>query len=580
MYRKFYSVTAALLLSAGVTAAAAAPPPPPAAPPVKAGTHSDRKQTPAKKASGSKKQKSNRNQKNIKRNQKRKVAFKVQQQSVKLTPEQSLYAKSYTLLPQYRSDHHLFQHWLAKKLPMPLEASDNVLVRRLYLDLLGRLPTVEEAKEYVSDTHKNKYLRLANKLVYSREFVTYWTMQWCDILRVKSEFPINLWPNAVYSYQRAVQQFLTRDSRVDHFFYKLLTSSGSNFRSPEANFLRAAANRTPQGIARSGMLTIFGIRFDTLPPEAQKNITAFFEDVKFKSTKEWKEEIVYVLPGPERTLTLPNGDKVKIPTGADARKYFANYAVFGKGRRLMAEAVVNRTWFWFFGRGIVPEGDDMFNRKPQIPAYFRALVNNFLASRCSFHALCLDIVGSAAYRSASWQPQQLAAMEANFAAYPIRRLGAEVLDDAIRDVTQIPSKYHSVIPEPFTFLPPEMRTIDIADGSISSSFLILFGRPARDSGLLSERNDTINIKQRLFLFNSGALFRKLNNVRNRDIIQRQPMEQQVEYFYWLFLSRPPTDAEMKLIKAEIKSRHKNRRWQFPQDMCWILINSAEFLHRH
>ena len=493
--------------------------------------------------------------------------------------QKTLYAKNTQVEIVSSTDHVLAKFWKKKNLPLPMEAADHVMVRRLYLDLTGRLPTVDEAKKYCASQDPKKQSRLAAKLVYSSEFARFWTMRFCDILRVKSEFPINLWPNAVYAYERRIYDFLSRKESCDDFFYSLLTASGSNFRVAEVNFYRAGANKTPEGIAQNVMLTLFGIRFEELSKVKQKEIAEFFSGVRFKATKEWKEEIVFHDYLPERVLTLPNGSTVTIPAGADSRKYFAEYAVYGKGKKLMAEAMVNRVWFWIFGKGLA-ETPDALNRKQSIPREIqRVLSGNFLRRKCSFQRLCLDIVTTAAYRAASIQHDQTAMSKA-FAAYPVRRLEAEVLSDAIRDLTGTPWKYSSVIPEPFTYLPPEMRTIQIADGSINDSFLILFGRPARDSGFLAERKNNITAKQRLFLFNSGSIFRKLSRIAAYHQLRKMSVKEQIDTLYWLFYSRPPTAAEKSIIMKKYKEYPDRKKWNFYQDIAWILVNSAEFLHQH
>lgn len=198
-----------------------------------------------------------------------------------------------------------------------------------------------------------------------------------------------------------------------------------------------------------------------------------------------------------------------------------------------ARAAVNRVWAWIFGRGIVHEpgrppprqsaGQPRTARLRSPPTLVR--------SGYDFRKLCRTIVSSAAYRAASGSE----AAEAHFAAYPIRRIDAEVLDDALRQLSGVPSTYSSVIPEPFTFLPENARTVTIADGSISSSFLILFGRPARDSGSFSERNNAITGKQRLWLFNSGEIYRKLGRIPQRPELKKLPFPRKVEELYWLFL---------------------------------------------
>ena len=472
------------------------------------------------------------------------------------------------------ADSVLREKWDQAGLSGVQEAPDSVLVRRVYLDLAGRLPTPEEAKKYVESNDAGKYEALVDTVLKDPGFAAVWSMRFGDMLRVKSEFPINLWPNAVYVYMRRIREFLDKDESYAGFVRALLLSSGSNFRDPCSNFYRAHADRSPRGIAKGTMLTLFGVPLDSLPENEQTEWTNIFEEIGFKSTKEWKEEIVYIKKMPERKIFLPwDGRSCTIPAGSEARAVLADHVTAGEGRRVLAQALVNRTWQWFFGTPLCPD------RQGRFAEVLKLLADDFMEHGFSFRHLCRTIVLSAAYRSASIQPDAAAKLP-YFAAYPVRRMEAEVLDDVIRDLTGVPSRYSSVIPEPFTFLPKDMRTAEIADGSISSSFLILFGRPSRDTGAPEERSNEITAKQRLFLFNSAELYRRLMQIPRRPDIQKLPIAEKIDFCYWLFYSRGPTEAERKILLDRFRAMPKKDRWKLLNDLLWTLVNSGEFLYRH
>lgn len=494
---------------------------------------------------------------------------------------ENLYVKSREVALRSAADRALAAVWQEQKLMPVFEASDNLLVRRLYLDLAGRLPSVAEAKSFVYSPDKDKYEKLVDKLLGSPDFVAVYGMRFGDMLRIKSEFPINLWPNAVYVYQRRVENFIESNEPYHKFVRSLLLAQGSNFRVAEANFYRAHADRSPLGIAKNCALTLCGVRLEKLPEKEQKLWANIFEEIGFKSTREWKEEIVFIKRCPAREIILPDGKAVKVPAGKEARRILADFLTGDpKGKKMLADALVNRTWYWFFGSGIVPAGDDLAGAKAVNPKLLDVLSKEVVAGNFDFRKLCRTIVCSAAYRSASFQGKDTARKAVFFAAYPIRRLEAEILDDIITDLSTVPSSYASVIPEPFTFIPGSMRTIQIADGSISSSFLILFGRPSRDAGTLAERNNTINAKQRLFLFNSGALYRRVCRILRRRAYQRLSFAGKVDVLYWMFYSRSPNAAERAVIEKRYNALPSKQRWAMQNDIAWILVNSAEFLHRH
>ena len=476
--------------------------------------------------------------------------------------ELSPYMKTTPVKCESRIDRLLAANWKKHGFPIPPEASDAVMVRRLYLDLAGRLPSPREARAYVESEDPQKRQLLIERLLTSEEFADYWTMHWGDILRIKSEFPINLWPNAVYGYQRRILRFIRDNEPYDRFARELLSAAGSNFRQPEANFYRATADRSPEGIARMAVLTFLGNRLEKWPTAVQREWITLFEPIHFKNTKEWKEEIVYW-----------KGEN----SGGELRNTIADKMLAHPD---FPRAAVNRVWYWMFGQGIVQEADDLRPDNPPVnPELFEELTAEFVKSGYDFRKLCRLIANSAAYRAAPFAGDEKA--ERYFASYPVRRFDAEVLDDAIRDLTGQPSRYSSVIPEPFTFLPAEARTITLADGSISSSFLILFGRPARDSGVLSERNNKATSKQRLWLFNSGELARKLSRIQRRDELKKLPFRHKIVELYWFFYSRPPTVRERQILLQEYNQLPNGpRKWRFIQDLCWILLNSKEFMYQH
>ena len=174
--------------------------------------------------------------------------------------------------------------------------------------------------------------------------------------------------------------------------------------------------------------------------------------------------------------------------------------------------------------------------------------------------------------------------------FPARRLDAEVLDDAFCTLSGTKRNYQSPAPEPFTFLPPERATVCIEDGSISNGFLTLFGRPARDTGLMDERGQEVTAKQRLYLFNSGSIHQQLGRIvgppgkmpdGSLNPIYRLPFHERVNDLYWKFLARAPQRAETKRLLDNLATRTTNvERWRFPRDVAWALLNSREFLFQH
>jgi hypothetical protein len=396
-----------------------------------------------------------------------------------------------------------------------------------------------------------------------------------------------------------------RDNKpYDRFARELLTSSGSNFRVPPVNFYRAIQSRQPAAVAQSVALALMGARAEKWPQERLAGMSVFFAKIGYKPTAEWKEEIVLFDPNLTRggaadkkptdgsagvpptaaspvAAIFPDGTAARIPPDRDPREVFADWLIDAKNP-WFARNIVNRTWYWLNGRGIIHEPDDIRPDNPASnPELLAYLEHELIASHYDLKQLSRLILNSKTYQLSSLARGSSPAAEANFASYPLRRLEAEVMIDAICQVTGTTEKYTSAIPEPFTFLPDGYRSIALPDGSITSPFLEEFGRPPRDTGLASERNNRVTASQRLEMLNSTHIQRKLEQgPRIQGLLSAGLKPQQlVASLYLIILSRFPTDDEAKIALRSLDSGRKVRR-EAVIDLAWALVNSAEFMYRH
>jgi len=500
--------------------------------------------------------------------------------------------------PVGQIDKLVFARWKALGLqPSPL-CSDAVFLRRAYLDVIGTLPTAAEAREFLLDRNPDKRRLLVDRLLQRDEFADYWAMKWSDLLRIKAEFPINLWPNAAQAYYHWIRTSIRENKPYDRFARELLTSSGSNFRVPPVNFYRAVQSRQPTAIAQAVALALMGSRTEKWPPERLAGVAGFFAKIGYKSTAEWKEEIVFFDPNasaskkpakdatqartaPSAVPVFPDGAAARIPPDRDPREVFADWLIDAKNP-WFGRNIVNRAWCWLVGRGIIHEPDDLRpDNPPANPDLLAYLESELVAAHYDLRHIYRLILNSKTYQLSSLSHGNQPEAEANFAFYPLRRLEAEVLIDAICQVTGTTEKYTSAIPEPYTFLPEGYRSIALPDGSITSSFLEEFGRPPRDTGLESERNNRITASQRLQMLNSTHIQRKLEqSPRIQELLMAgQGPRLLVENLYLTMLSRFPTDEETKIALRYLDANRKTRR-QAVIDLAWALINSAEFMYRH
>lgn len=504
--------------------------------------------------------------------------------------------------------------------------SDAVFVRRVFLDVIGTLPTAEEAGKFIHDPNAaGKRRALIDQLLERDEFAVYWAMKWSDLLRIKAEFPINLWPNAAQGYHHWVMEALKKNTPYDQFARELLTSSGSNFRVGPVNFYRAMQSRTPEGIASTVALTFMGVRTDAWKPDKLAGMARFFAQVGYKPTSEWKEEYVFWDPDGTHTLAgnaapgkasvdeigkpaasqpdaaatptaapgeavFPDGKMVKLTDDRDPREVFADWLITPKNP-WFTRNIANRVWSWLQGRGIINPPDDIRdNNPPSNPELLAYLDSELVKAKYDLKHLYRLILNSNTYQASSLTGGIGPEAQAQFARYPLRRLEAEIIIDAINKVTGTTDLYTSPIPEPFTYIPQGKPAMSIGDGSITSPFLALFGRSARATGTEDERSNKFIAPQWLHLLNSSQIQKKLEQgPALREIIgARRPSNEVIEQLYLTILSRPPTAAEVEQALAygeppgvdktgKPRIGKRNEEWV---DLAWALINSSEFLFRH
>ena len=208
-----------------------------------------------------------------------------------------------------------------------VKCSDEVFLRRAYLTVTGALPTPPQCVEFLDDNNPNKREQLIDHLITSELGLKYMQMRWGDILRIKSEFPSNLWPNGVQAYNRWIYEQLMNNVPYDKMVRGLLLSAGSNFRAPAANFYRGFQKRSAKNFYDNINLLFLGNR------ECTDNGHICFSQIKFKSTKEWKEEIVYLdihKRVPQLEVELDDTTILKLRADSDWRETYVNWLTSAK----------------------------------------------------------------------------------------------------------------------------------------------------------------------------------------------------------------------------------------------------------
>ena len=278
---------------------------------------------------------------------------------------------------------------------------------------------------------------------------------------------------------------------------------------------------------------------------------------------------------------FPDGVKTTVPPNRDPREAFAEWLIRPQNP-WFAKAAVNRTWTWVMGRGIIHEPDNIRDdNPPSNPELLAYLEKEFVASRYDLKHLRRLIFTSTTYQLSPIPPSERPEASANFASYPLRRVEAEVLNDALNRITGSTDLYTSAVPEPFTYIPKEMSAVELADGSVTSSFLTLFGRSSRSTGMESERVNELASPQWLFMLNSGEVQRKLQSgPKLAAMLSAGGKPNEIaEQLYLTILSRFPTDADFKAVERYAKAGVSRSREMWI-DLAWALVNSPEFLLRH
>ena len=276
--------------------------------------------------------------------------------------------------------------------------------------------------------------------------------------------------------------------------------------------------------------------------------------------------MVAVPPISPSSAVFPDGKKAKIAPNRDPREVFADWLVTPKNP-WFTRAIANRAWYWLMGRGIIHEPDDIRpDNPPANPALLGYLEKELIRGHYDLKSYYRLILTSQTYQLSSIPnasiPQSNSAKAVAgsaryaIASYPMRRLDAEVLIDAINKVTGTTDLYTSPIPEPFTYIPENKPAVALPDGSITSPFLALFGRPARATGMENERDHKPLAAQSLYLLNSTSIQRKIDQGPNLKALfaSGRKTNEITDELYLTILSRFPTKEEAK--NAELYTSFK------------------------
>ncbi|QDU94679.1 DUF1553 domain-containing protein [Lignipirellula cremea] len=471
-------------------------------------------------------------------------------------------------------------------LPSP-PAADAVFHRRACLDLIGRLPTPEEASAFLADSDPNKRIALVDRLLARPEYADYWALKWADLLKVNAA---DLGAKAAFQYHQGLHEALVRNQPYDEFLHDLMTAQGSTQQNWAVHFYKAFAKPEEASIAVSQVF--LGVRlecakchhhpYENWGQEDFFGLAAFFARMQQKKG-DGSEQIYYVGDKGEvkhpRTseVVLPQvllGEPLEIDLQQDPRQELADWMT-QPDNPFVARAIVNRVWSQLMGRGLVEPIDDMRDTNPATnEPLLAALVEDFVQHDYDMKHLLRTIAVSRLYGLSSLPNAMNARDTQNYSRAYRKRLGAEVLLDAVGDVTGS----H----EELAGMPAGARAVQAWNHELPSRFLDTFGRPARKTVCQCERVNETTLSQVLHLMNGPLVSDKITDPAGRAAALAASDRTPAEIIAALYLAaygRPPTDAEQAAAATAFTAPDATRR-SAAEDILWSLINSAEFVLNH
>jgi hypothetical protein len=472
--------------------------------------------------------------------------------------------------------------------PSPI-ASDSEFLRRAYLDTIGVLPTVDEAREFLQDPATDKRDRLIDALLDRPEFVDFWAYKWSDLLLVHSDA---LPAPAMWSYHNWIRDRVAANTPWDEMVRQLVTATGSTLENGAANFF--VLHEEPRDLAETTTVAFLGMsincaRCHNHPLEKWTNDQYFgmanlFARVRRKELpgegnravfSASEGDLIQPVSGKVRPPTPLDGEPMPADSGLDRRAYLADWLVSPENP-YFARAITNRVWANFFGVGLVESVDDVRLSNPASnELLLGAAAAHLVENEFDLKALMRTVMQSAAYQRTSKPLEGNAAEDRFYSRYYTKRLMSEVLLDAVSQVTDVPSA--------FPGYPTEWRALQLPDSNVESYFLKTFGRPERVITCECERSAQPSVVQVLHITNGDTFNDKLKadaNRLSRRLAEGWTPDQIVEELFLAALARYPTDAELERITAVLAESGDESPRAALEDVYWSVLSSKEFLFNH
>jgi hypothetical protein len=466
-------------------------------------------------------------------------------------------------LPQHS---YIDQHIDAKLQKLKLQPSpvtdDASFLRRVTLDLTGALPTPDEVRAFLAG----------------------------DLLQSSRKF---LGEKGTYGFREWIHSSIAANKPYDKMVRELLTSRGSSYDDPAANYFRTT--REPKPTMEKTTQVFLGVRmvcaqchdhpFEKWTQNQYYQMSAFFSAVGLRPGYEVGEEIIYDQradyemkhPKDSRVMApeflIASATPVKIPTDQRRRDALADWLV-SKQNPFFAKAIANRVWSYFFGKGIIDPVDDIRASNPPVnPQLLEALTKDLIDHNFDLQHLMRTIVNSRAYQASFLTNEWNAGDAENFSHAIPRRLSSEQLADAVTMAAGAKPNFPEV--------PEDTSASQLPDPHVGKDgFLDLFGRPNRESACECERRTDFSLPQALNLVNGTTISDAVADPKGRVaklVLAGKADQAIIEDLYLATLSRFPTKQE---ADNGIKYLAGGARATRAQDLLWALLNSKGFLYSY
>ena len=487
-------------------------------------------------------------------------------------------------------DHLVFAKLRQLGIPPSELCDDATFIRRVSVDISGRLPTVAEVQQFIADTDAGKRDRLVDRLVDSPGYADYFANKWGTVLRNRRRNAADV--TYTYKFHAWIRSALRENMPYDQLVRGVLTATGDPETHPPVAWFREVNTSTQQ---MEDVAQLFlGMRlacakchhhpFERWSQQDYYGFEAFFSQVGLKNSKFNQNvnqpDMVYLKTSaplsknPRTQLDVKpaglGGPPLEISAYEDARQNLVDWMAAPENP-FFARALVNRYWKHFFGRGIVDPEDDMrVTNPPSNPELLDALTMHFLEHRFDLKDLVRTICKSNAFQLSSEPTEFNSSDQQNFSRFYPRRMTAEVLYDSVNSVADTPSNFGTI--------PQGTTAVQLPDNGFNNYFLQVFGKPEAESACECERSPEANLSQSLHLLNSGDIQGRLQNGTARaarfaqDLIRTDA--EKVRELYLAAFSREPRVEESEFILKQLELYpNKQQAWE---DVLWAVLNAREF----